>query len=129
MVGHPKWLASSGRISHFLASWLERMQKIGIRPLLGTKEGKIKPIGIKRGAKDVATALFKEFKAKISKFTKNKKIKVAITHADNSKEAEKLRKMLSLIENCEIVFVNLLGNVLGGLAGPGTVTLAWQEPC
>jgi len=128
MVEHPKWLASSGRISNFLASWLEKMQKIGIRPLLGTKEGKIKPIGIKRGVKDVATALFKEFKEKISKF-KEEKIKVAITHADNLEEAEKLREMIRVIRNCEIIFSNLLGNVLGSLAGPGTLTLAWQEPC
>ncbi len=126
MLKDPKWLESSGRISHFLANLLKRFQKIGIRPLLGTKKGKIKFLGIKRGVKDIATTLFKEFENKIERLKEKPKIKVAITHADNEREAEKLAKMIEKIKNCEICFINLIGNILGGLAGPGTVALAWQ---
>ena len=42
MVKDPKWLESSGRIPHFLANWIRRMERIGLRPLLGIKNGKIK---------------------------------------------------------------------------------------
>jgi len=120
----PKWLETSGRIPHILAEVLRKFQKIGIRPLIGVKRGKVKFVGVKKG-KEIATCLFKEFESKLSKF-KKEKIKVAITHADNLKEALKLKKMIEKIKNCEIVFINLISEVLGGLAGPGTVALAWQ---
>jgi DegV family protein with EDD domain len=125
MLQDPERLEASGRIPHVLASWLRAMQKIGIRPLLGIKNGKIKPIGIKKGVKDISTALYKEFENKISK-VKNKIVKVAITHADNLTEAIKLKEMIEKIKISEIVFINLIGNILGGLAGPGTLALAWQ---
>lgn len=127
MVEDPKRLEMSGRISHLLAGWLRGMQKMGIRPLLGVKRGVIKPVGIKKGVKDIATSLFKEFEARISKIQlKSGIIKVAITHGDNLTEAIRLKEMLERVKNCEIVFVNLIGNVLGGLAGPKTIVLAWQ---
>ena len=126
MLQDPKWLESSGRIPRILTLWIRQMQKFGIRPLLGAKNGLIKPIGIKKGVKDLATALFKDFETKISKI-KNKKIHVAITHADNWEEAKKLKELVNKIENAEIVFISLIGNILGGLAGPGALTLGWQE--
>jgi DegV family protein with EDD domain len=125
MLEDPERLEASGRIPHILASWLKKMQKIGIRPLLGIKNGKIRPVGIKK-TKDIATALFEEFKNKISKI-EEKIVKIAITHADNLKEAEKLNEMVQKLKNVEISFLNLIGNVLGGLAGPGAIALAWQE--
>ena len=124
----PKWLEAAGRISHLLAAWLRGMQKLGVRPLLGTKNGEIKPIGIKRGVKDIATALFQELEKGISKVKGEEKIKVVITHADNENEAKKLKTMIEGLKNCEVVFVNLIGNIIGGLAGPGALTLSWQTP-
>ena len=47
-------------------------------------------------------------------------------YSDAVEEAKKLAKMIEKIKNCEICFINLIGNILGGLAGPGTVALAWQ---
>lgn len=126
MLGDPKWLGASGRVPRFVVSWLKGMQKIGLRPLIAIKRGRIIPIGIKRGAKDMATALFREFESRISKI-KDKKIKVAITHADNLGEAQKLKEMIEGIKNTEVVFMNLICNVLGGVAGPGTIALSWQE--
>ena len=129
MLEDPKWLEASGRISSVLATWLRGMQKIGIRPLLGTKNGLIKPVGIVKGVKDIASALFKEFEKRISRVKTTEKIKVAITHCDNLKETKKLIGMIEKLKNCEVVFINLVGNILGGLAGPGASALAWQIPC
>lgn len=123
----PERLEASGRIPHIFASFLRAMQKIGIKLLLGIRNGKIKPIGIKKGVKDIASALFEEFEVKISKLKPDKIIKVAITHAQNLKEAMKLKEMIEKIKNTEISFINLIGNILGGLAGPGAIALAWQE--
>ncbi len=123
MLEDPKWAEASGRIPKILGEWLRLMQKIGVRPLLGMKEGKLKPIGIKKGVKDIATALFKHFEEKIPK---DKKISVAITHADNEKEAMKLKGMIENLKNCQILFSNIIGDILGGLSGPGAIALAWQ---
>ena len=102
------------------------MQKIGTRPLIGVKNGKIKPIGIKK-VRDIASALFEEFEKRTSEIKlENGIIRVAITHADNLKEAIKLKEMIEKLKNCEIVFVNLIGNIIGGLAGPDAIALAWQ---
>ncbi|GAH40074.1 unnamed protein product, partial [marine sediment metagenome] len=72
----PKWLEASGRISSTIANWFRRMQKIGVRPILGFKKGLIKPIGIKAGAKDIPTALFHQLEAKTKKLRdQSKKIR------------------------------------------------------
>lgn len=119
----PKWIAASGRIPRFLAGWISKMQKIGIRPILGLKNGTIKAIGIKAGVKDMASALFKEFDSKVSK---EKLTKIAISHADNLEEMEKLKKMLEERGKGEIILINVIGNVLGGLSGPGALAIAWH---
>jgi len=119
----PKWVAASGRIPRFLASWISKMQKIGIRPILGLKNGTIKAIGIKWGVKDMASALFKEFNSKASK---DKLTKIAISHADNLEEMKKLKKMVEERGGGEIILINIIGNVLGGLAGPGALAIAWH---
>lgn len=126
MLENPERLEASGRLPKILASWLKKLQKIGIRPLLGIKNGKIKPVGIKRGVRDIATALFKEFEKRISKI-ENKIVRVAITHADNEREAIKLKEMVEKIKNVKISFLNLIGNILGGIAGPGAISLSWQH--
>jgi len=120
----PKWIAASGRIPGFLASWISKMQKIGIRPILGLKNGTIKAIGIKWGVKDMASALFKEFNSKASK---DKLTKIAISHADNLEEMKKLKKMVEERGKGEIILINIIGNVLGGLAGPGALAIAWHQ--
>jgi DegV family protein with EDD domain len=129
MLKDPKWLEASGRISHFLASWIRRMERIGLRPLLGIKNGKIKAVGIRRDAKDIPTALFREWREKTGKLLKqNKKIRVAITHADNLVEAQKLKEMIEEeSNNTEVAFLNLIDNVLGIIVGPGSLILAWSE--
>ena len=129
MLEEIKWLEASGRISHTLANWVRRMQKIGFRPIIGIKKGVIKAIGIKAGAKDIPTALFHQFEAKTKQFrNQGKKIRVAITHGDNLKGAQRLKEMIKKeLEGTEVAFINLIDNVLGVLVGPDTLILAWCE--
>ncbi len=128
MVEDPKWLEASGRISHSLANWVRRMQKIGVRPILGFKKGVLKAGGIKANAKDIPTALFHELEAKTKKGRRqNKKIRVAITHGDDLKGAQRLKEMIEKeFGNTEIAFINLIGDVLGVLTGPNAMLLAWS---
>jgi len=129
MVEDPKWLESSGRIPHFLANWVRRMGKIGLRPILGIKKGKIKAVGIKKGAKDIPKALFQELKEKTEKLRKQgKKIRVAIAHGDNLQGAQRLKEMIEKeLNGVEVAFLNLIDNVLGVLVGPDALILAWFE--
>lgn len=123
----PKWAEASGRISHLVANWIRKMEKIGVRPLLGLKNGKVVPLGIVTGAKDIPTALFKEFKAKTQKIREQgRKIRAAITHGDNLEGVKKIKELIeNNLKGVEIVFVNLVDDIIGILAGPDTLILVW----
>ncbi len=125
----PRWLEASGRISSTIANWVRRMEKLGLRPLIGIKKGAIKAVGIKAGARDIPIALFKEFGERTKKLRKeNKKIRVAITHGDNLEMAQKLKELLEgNFKGIEVAFVNLIDNVLGVIVGPDALILAWSE--
>jgi DegV family protein with EDD domain len=125
----PKWIESSGRISSTIANWFRRMQKIGVRPILGFKKGLIKPIGIKAGAKDIPIALLRQLEAKTKKLrNQGKKIRVAITHGDNPEGAQRLKEMIEKeLKGVEVAFINLVDDVLGVLVGPDAFVLAWSE--
>lgn len=122
-----KWLEASGRISGIITNLLKKMQKIGIRPMIGIRKGVIVPISIKTRVKNISGALFGEFKGKARKFQEQgEKVRVAIVHGDNLKEAEKLKRMIeSDFKDVEIAFINLIDDVLGIIAGPGSIVLAW----
>jgi len=129
MFMDPKWLEASGRISHTLANWVRRVEKIGLRPLLGMKQGLLKSMGIKRGAKSLPEALFKEIETKTKKSReKGKKILVAISHGDNVQKAEDLKRMIEgKLKGCEVVFITLIDNVLAVLSGPDALVFGWYE--
>jgi len=124
MLENPKWAENSGRIPKVLGTFLRKMQSFGFHPILGIKRGRVIPVGVKREAKDMASSLFDELK----KRTLNKgKISVAITHAENEAEAKKLVGLIKGLKNCQIKFLNIIGEIVGGLSGPGALALAWQE--
>lgn len=127
LLEDPKRLEASGRISSTVANWIRRAQKIGVRPLIGIKKGEIKAIGIKTGAKDIPTALFREIEAKTKDLrSQGKRIQVVITHGDNLERAQRLKEMIEKdLENIEVAFVNLIDNVLGAILGPDALALAW----
>jgi DegV family protein with EDD domain len=122
----PKWAVASGRIPKVLGAFLEKMRNLGFYPVLTLKKGKLGLSSIRKGVKDLSSALFEEFKSKISKEKINSEIKIAITHADNEKEAKKLEDLILEVKNCKVEFKNIIGNIVGGLSGPGAVALAWQ---
>ncbi len=129
LISDPKWLEASGRISHGVANGMRRIQKIGIRPMLGVKKGLVKVIGIKGKAKDLPAALFDQLKRKTEKERKKgKKLRVAITHGDNLEDAQRLKEMIEKeFQEIEISFINLIDNVLGILVGSDALALAWME--
>jgi len=121
----PKWIEWGGRVTHSQAIWIRRLQKIGIRTLIGIKNGKIEKIGLRLGVKDISEALFKEIETKSRKTRESgRKIRVVITHCDNLEAAEKLKEKLKEIK-AEVSFINLVGPVVGVHVGPGTLMAAW----
>jgi len=129
MFKDPKWIEASGRISHLVANLMRGMAKTGIRLVLAFKNGVLGPAGLKAGAKDIPTGLFKQFETDVKKLKiEDKKIKAVITHGDDLEAAGRLKEMIEKeFGNVEIVFVNILNNVVGTLAGPNALTFAWCE--
>jgi len=129
MLENPKWLENSGRISHLVAVLLGELGKRGIRPVLGFKEGVLKPSGIKSNAKDIPTALFRQFENDAKDSIKGgKRIKIVITHGDDLEGVGRLKAMIEKdVDNAEVVFINILDNIIGAITGPRTMTLSWSE--
>ncbi len=125
----PKWIEASGRVSHTMANWIRRAEKIGIRPLLGVKNGTVTTISIKAGAKEATTALFKELEEKTRKLRQlGKKIKTAIIHTDNPDGVSRLKEMIeNNLKEVEIVFINLVNPIVGSIVGPDALALVWVE--
>ena len=128
MLEDPKWLEASGRINSLVANLLREMIKMGIRVSITFKEGKLTPAGIKIGARDIPTALLKQFESEIKKFkAEGKKIKGAISHGDWPEGAQRLKEMVEKEKNVEVVFLNIIDNVIGSITGPNTLIFSWHE--
>jgi len=124
----PKWLEASGRISHLVANLLRRMARADIRPFLTFKNGRLVPAGIKAGAKDTPTALFRKFETEMKKLKEDRRIRATITHGDDLEGAQRLKEMIEKeFKNTEVAFINILDNVVGGPTGPDTLAIAWFE--
>lgn len=128
-VNDPKWLEYSGRISHIVAALVRKMSESGIRLLLTFKEGRIVPAGLKIKAKDAPMVIFKQFMEEAAEPLKEKKkIRVVITHGDDAESAERIKRMIEInLKNVEVVFINLIDNVIGAITGPDTLAFGWCE--
>jgi len=105
---------------------MRRLQKFGLRPLIGLKNGKLVKIGFRFGVKEIPEAIFREIESKSKKMReRGKRIRVVITHADNLIEAKKLKEKLKGI-GVEISFINLTSPVIGVHIGPGSLIAAWM---
>lgn len=125
----PKWIEASGRISSLAANLIRGIARAGIRPVLSFKNGVFSPSGLKTGAKDIPTVLFRQFGKETEKLEKEgKRIRVIITHGDDLAGAQRLKEMIEKeFKNTEVIFLNIINNVVGAPAGPNTITLAWAE--
>ncbi|MDD4358387.1 MAG: DegV family protein [Candidatus Pacebacteria bacterium] len=116
--GDPKWIEKNGRLSKTGANLIRRLEKIGIRPLLTLKDGKVKVTSLKFKAKDKAESLLNELKGKI----KDDKAMVAITHADMLEVAEDLkRKLIKECPNIEVLFIDAANPIIGCHLGPDSI--------
>ncbi len=129
MFENPKYIEASGRISPFIATLLKQAIKLGIRPLLTFKDGLLVPAGMKAGAKDIPTALFKTFQKEVKKKKQeDKNIKIIITHADDLEGANRLKRMIEEeFGNTKVVAINIVDDILGTLTGFDTLILGWCE--
>lgn len=125
MTENPKQMEAGGRINHVLAMALMRMQKLGMRPLLHMEEGLVKPANLKMNASNTAEVLFKHFKSINKELSKGIKYMIAISHADNLKEAQKLKELLKkeYPDQVEVSFISMTGVFIGSHVGPGTLMM------
>jgi DegV family protein with EDD domain len=124
MTENPDQMEAGGRISHVLAVILKQMQKIGMRPLLHMEDGVVKAANLKMNAKNTAEALFRHFEDSNKKsLAEGKKFRIAISHADNFAEAEKLKALFEekYPSQVKIDFISLTGIFIGSHVGPGTL--------
>lgn len=124
-----KWLEKSGRVSHFVATIVNGLSRAGIRPVLSMKNGALHPTGLKTDAKDIPTALLRQFENDAKEPLRNgKKIRVIVTHGDAPDSAQRLKDMLEKSSpNVEVVFISIINNVVGVVAGPDVLTLSWCQ--
>jgi DegV family protein with EDD domain len=125
---NPKWLEASGRLPSIGNMILSQANKMNIKPIFGFKNGKLNIVAIKKNVKEISTALFEEFEKTTKKAREaGRKIKVAIAHADDLEQAEKLKDMILKLKNTEIAFINLVCFPVGGHIGPDSMTLCWNQ--
>jgi len=128
MYKSPKWIEASGRFPKFVPAMMNQAEKMDIKPVFGLKDGKLTIVGVKRNIKDIATALFEDFEKATRRIREaGKKIIVAITHADNIEQADKLKEMILNLKNTEVAFVSLVCFPVGGHIGPDSVVISWNQ--
>jgi DegV family protein with EDD domain len=129
MFEETKWLEASGRISTAVANVIRGMARIGIRPVLSIKKGKIVPAGLRTKAKEIPDVLFRQFEKETQKSReKGGRIRVVITHGDYPEGALRLKeKVEKEFSSIEVAFVNIINNVIGAPTGPNTLAFAWCE--
>lgn len=128
MYNSPKWIEASGRLPKFVPMMMNQAEKMEIKPVFGLKDGKLTIVGIKKNIKDMASALFEDFEKATGKVREaGKKVIVAITHADNIEQANKLKEMILNLKNTEIAFVSLVCFPVGGHIGPDSLVLSWNQ--
>jgi fatty acid-binding protein DegV len=108
------------RLPQILVKPISLIQKMGIRLLIGLKNGKVKFFGISMG-KDIAKILAEE----IDRQRNDKAIKIAIAHADNLRAAEELKLELEKKSGMEVLFISSVSPVTGTHAGPGALIAAF----
>jgi DegV family protein with EDD domain len=124
----PKWIEASGRLPSFIPFALNQAEIRHIKPVFTLKEGKLTIISFKKTLNGLAQTVFEEFEKQTAAARKSgKKIRAAITHADNLDELEKLEKLIKNSPDIELVYSSLICFPIGGHVGPGTLLLGWEQ--
>lgn len=129
MFEETKWSEASGRISPAVANVMSGMARIGIRPVLSIKKGKIVLASLRTRAKEIPEVLFRQFKKETQKSReKGGRIRVIITHGDYPEGAQRLKEKIEKeLSNIEVVFINIINDVIGAATGPNALAFAWCE--
>lgn len=121
--GDPKWIERNGRLSKTGANLIRRVEKIGIRPLLTLKDGKIKVTSLKFKAKDKAESLLRELKSNIG----DKEAVLTITHTGILNVAEELKEKIEKeCPNIEVLFIDIMDHIIGSHLGPDSIACCYH---
>lgn len=121
-AGDPKWLERNGRLSKAGANIIRQMEKVGIRPLLTIKNGKVAVTSIKFKATDKTESILRELKERI----KDKEAILAITHGDAIHVAEDLKQKLTKeCPNIKVLFIDEINSVIGCHLGPDGIICSY----
>lgn len=98
---------------------------LGIKPILGLKEGEVVPIDRVRGGRNVTPKLISILKERVRP---ERPVFVGIGHASAPRWAAKLRE--AIIEEFQVieVFESQIGPIVGTHVGPGTVGACFFQP-
>ena len=121
MYDKPIWVQAGGRFPKITQVVLRKMKDFNISIVMREKGGVLKPMTIRKNVKELAEPMFEEFK-KFTEKTK-RKISVVIVHADNEKEAFKLKEKVETLKNVKVLYIKMLDVVLGAHAGPGSLLI------
>jgi DegV family protein with EDD domain len=112
------WVEKSGRITAWQAKAFNFLKKIGIQPIIGTKNGRVGLTGFNFWTRDTLKAIFNQIK-----YFKNKyrKIKVGINYTDNVNLAYKLKEKIQNELKTEVTFTSIAPPIVGANSGPGTL--------
>jgi acyl-phosphate glycerol 3-phosphate acyltransferase len=118
-----RYVTKGGRVKlpKILIKPVSLIQRIGVRPLIVLKNGKVRFSGVRFG-RDIPKILSEE----VEKQRRGKKIRVAIAHANNLKEATKLKKKLEKKSGIEVLFVSSVSAVVGTHTGSGVLLVAFH---
>lgn len=125
LIKNVKWAEKEKLIPKSCISWMKKIKKLKLFPVIEIKNGIFAEGGAFFG-KDMSEVLVKKI-LKTSKKSrkKGKKIMVIIGHADNLKQAEKLKKALKERMSVDIPFINLMPLPIGAILGPGALIVSW----
>jgi len=119
-----KWLKAGGRIGNISATIMEQASNLGIRPILGVKDGRLTAVEFDISGKDYIESLAQTIKNNV----KEKKVRLAISHAENKEAAQQLATLLAeKLNSPEISFMSLMDNIISIHLGPSALVCAWHE--
>ena len=125
IMGDLRWVGKRGRMPKVISYLLYYLQKTGIIKIVMTlKDGRFKPIFQFFSFNNDSESIFKEIKKRIA----TKRVKLAITHIDNLKEAERLEKLIvDEIPFSKIEYVSPGNPMDASILAPGALTCAFYE--